>query len=156
MQTIRFTENLSRASQQALEFAGRFVTNTLPHSFRYFVYLNQSFDENPLKTSERIYPNDVTELGERIGPISAEEVVSLLCREEHVPEWIDVIPEQADNTHTYFRLDCCGRFSDQDESLYYRDTDRSPFGCKSPRLPPRWSESDGQFDLNWYLHPTSR
>jgi hypothetical protein len=156
MEIVRFTENLSRASQQAFEFAGRFVSNKLPHSFRYFVCLNQSFDENPLEVNEHIYPDDVAKHGERVGPILEEEVVSLLCREGRVPEWVDVIPEQTDGTHLYFRLDCCGRFTDHDELLYYRDTDRSPFGCKSPVFPPRWSDGDERFDLNWHLHRTRK
>lgn len=149
MQAEQFADNLFRASQQTVAFAGRFVFNNLPDSYRYFVHLNQSFDEE-LRPDEVTYPDDLDKHGARIGPLDASDVITLLWRNDCVPEWIDVIPESADSHHTFIKLECCGRFTCRDELLYYADANMKPFGCKSPTLPPHWSEGDDRFDLQWH------
>ena len=151
MQKDTFHEHLVRATGHSVEFARRYVRNRLPESFRYFVDLNQSYDGNPLEAGERVFPDDVARHGACVGPLSADHVVELLWRDGLVPEWVDVSVERADDTHTFIRLLCCGRFTDRAERLYYSDTDVCPFGCKSPVLPPGWSESDEPFDLHWRL-----
>ena len=125
------------------DFATRFVSNHLPDSNRYLVRLNQSCDDN-LRPSEHVFPRDA----DPVASLTAAEVVDLLCREDRVPEWIDISVERADSEHTYFQLLCCGRFIDDETLLYYRDTGHAPFGCKSPSFPPRWSEEQGRFDLH--------
>ena len=134
------------------EFAARFVSNALPDSFRYLVRLNQSFDGNELKPGERIFPDDITLHGECVGPLSLDGAVSLLFRDGLVPEWIDISVESVDGKHTDFELLCCGRFTADESLLYYRDSGVAPFGCKSPPIPPRWSEQDGRFDVHWRRH----
>jgi hypothetical protein len=110
---------------------------------RYLVRLNQSCDDN-LKPGEHVFPYDT----DPAAPLTTDEVVDLLCRESRVPEWIDISVERADSEHTYLLLLCCGRFTDDDALLYYRDTEFAPFGCKSPSFPPRWSEEKGRIDLH--------
>ena len=41
-----------------------------------------------------------------------------------------------DYDFTYIYLRCCGRFTANDERLYYKQFDRGPFGIKSPAIPP--------------------
>ena len=125
------------------DFATRYISNYLPDSNRYLVRLNQSCDDN-LKPDEHVFPDDT----DPAAPLTTDETVDLLCRENRVPEWIDISVERADSEHTYLRLLCCGRFTDDDALLYYRDTEFAPFGCKSPSFPPRWSEEQGRFDLH--------
>ena len=152
MQKEKFHEHLIRATGHSVDFARRMVRNRLPDSFQYLVCLNQSYDENPLKLGEQVFPDDVTRHGSCIGPISAEQVVKLLWREGIVPEWIDAAVLRADANCTFIQLLCCGRFTDREEYLYYAKGDVCPFGCKSPNLPPDWKMGDEPFDLDWRLN----
>jgi len=136
-------KRLIRVTKLARSFAERFVVNEMPGKFLYMVLLNQSDDGHPLKISERVYPEDV----QPAYPMNADDVVDQLCRDEHVPEWIDISVEGVDESRTYMRLLCCGRFTDDDSLLYYPTSDFSPFGCKSPVFPPNWAKENGKFDL---------
>ncbi len=138
-----FQDRLIRVTKLARSFAERFVVNEMPETFLYLVRLNQSYDGHPLKISERVYPEDI----QPAYPMNADDVVHLLCRDEHVPEWIDISVEDVDEARTYMQLLCCGRFTDDDSLLYYPTSDFSPFACKSPEFPPRWAKEDGKFDL---------
>jgi hypothetical protein len=143
MNRDKFHDRLIRVTQLARSFADQFVVNEMPETFLYLVQLNQSYDGHPLKVSERIYPDEV----QPAYPMNADDVVDLLCRDDHVPEWIDISVEAVDEARTYMRLRCCGRFTDDDSLLYYPSSDFSPFACKSPEFPPRWAIENGKFDL---------
>ena len=147
MHHATFSERLSHVSALACEFATCYVEDHLPpNSFLYFVLLNQSCDD-ALRLGEHIFPDDVRQHGERVGPLEADAVANLLCRQGRVPEWIDISVHWADAAHTYFELLCCGRFTSDEGLLYYRSTEHAPFGCKSPSYPPGWSEAQGRFRL---------
>lgn len=147
-----FSDLLKRISEADLKFASTFVSNPLPESFRYFVHLNQSFDNNPLTPDERVFPDDSVKFGERIGPVPASHVADLLWRDGLLPEWVDISVERADAEHTYFQLLCCGRFTADESRLYYADRGQGPFGIKSPQLPMGWSADQGRFNLLWRTH----
>ncbi|HBJ86960.1 MAG TPA: hypothetical protein DDZ88_24500 [Verrucomicrobiales bacterium] len=129
------------------------VTNDLPTDYRYVVYLNQSFDESPLEADETIYPDDPFGVGDLSSPLSSVEIVQLLCRDDAVPEWIDISAYRVTDCFTVFSLHCCGRFTSNIKRLYYGDSDLCPFGIKSPVFPPRWKEEQGRFDLNTTSSP---
>jgi hypothetical protein len=99
--------------------------------------LNCSYDQNPLIDGEIVFPDDVQKHGKRVGPLTADAVVSLLWRNHMVPEWIDISVWEADQHVTYFELMCCGRFTAESQRLYYRWTDVPPFGVKGPVYPTR-------------------
>ena len=124
------------------------VTNDLPTVYRYVAYLNQSFDGGLLEADETVYPDDPFRVGDLDSPLSSVEIVQSLCRGDAVPEWIDISAYRVTDRFTVFSLHCCGRFTPNVERLYYADSDLSPFGIKSPVLPPRWTEAQGRFDLN--------
>ena len=147
-----FHEHLRRASASAFECARRIVRNALPDSFRYTVRLNASYDGNPLEPGEQAFPDDLSRYGSAVGPLPDHEAVELLWREGLIPERIDISVEHADSEHTHFELLCCGRFAAAPEHLSYSQTDCSPFGPKSPVLPPRWEEEHGPFDLHWRIN----
>jgi hypothetical protein len=128
-------DHLVNASEFCREFTARFVVDTLPARSRFVVFLNCSYDGNALKNGEFVFPDDVLKYGQRIGPLEASEVVSLLWRDQMVPEWIDISVCDADEQFTYFGLKCCGRFTSQDQLLYYTWTDVAPFGVKGPSYP---------------------
>ncbi len=53
---------------------------------------------------------------------------------------------------------CCGRFTANEQLLYYEDGEgeRMPFHVKSPPLPPSYDPESGErFSLNWLrsTHP---
>lgn len=143
MNKATFSNRLREVTILNRDFATRCITNDLPESNRYLVRLNQSCDDN-LKPSDHVFHHDI----DPTAPLATDEVVDLLCRDNRVPEWIDISVERTDFQHTYLLLLCCGRFTDDDTLLYYRDTEFAPFGCKSPSFPPRWSEEQGRFDLH--------
>jgi hypothetical protein len=86
---------------------------------------------------EVVFPDDVQKHGKRVGPLTAEAVVSLLWRDQMVPEWIDISVWEADQHTTYFELMCCGRFTAESQRLYYIWNDVPPFGIKGPVYPAR-------------------
>jgi len=148
MTRARFEQALRGASDASRKFALSLVTNDLPTDCRYVAYLNQSCDEKPLEANETVYPEDPLRVGAVDSPLSTVEIVQLLCRDDAVPEWIDISAYRVTDRFTVFSLHCCGRFTPNSERLYYADSDLSPFGIKSPVLPPRWTDAQGRFDLN--------
>jgi hypothetical protein len=58
MNKATFTRFLDEVTVAARDFATQHVTNDLPDSSRYYVYLNQSFDGNSHKPGEQIYSDD--------------------------------------------------------------------------------------------------
>ncbi|MDZ4403745.1 hypothetical protein [Prosthecobacter sp.] len=148
MTRAKFEQALRGASEASRQFALTVVTNDLPTDYRYVVYLNQSFDESPLEADVTVYPDDPLGVGDLGSPLSTVEVVQLLCRDDAVPEWVDISAYRVTDRFTVFSLHCCGRFTSNIERLYYGDSDLCPFGIKSPVFPPRWKEAQGRFDLN--------
>jgi hypothetical protein len=134
-----FLNRLLGASKYCRDFTIDLVSDSLPAGCNFWVLLNCSYDGNALKDGEVVFPNDVQAHGERVGPLRADEVVSLLWRDGMIPEWIDISVYDADEQTTYFKLGCCGRFTRQVRLLYYPSSDVSPFGIKSPSLPKRLS-----------------
>jgi hypothetical protein len=132
-----FLDHLLRASEHCREFTTRFVVDSLPSTYAFWVILNCSYDRNPLRDDEVVFPDDVRKHGKRVGPLTADAVVSLLWRERMVPEWIDISAWEADEHTTYFELMCCGRFTAETQRLYYNWNDVPPFGIKSPAYPTR-------------------
>jgi hypothetical protein len=138
-----FVERLARASEFCVEFTGNFVLDVLPDDFKYFVFLNQSYDAGRLRDGLVTFPDNRTKYPNPNGPIDADRVASVIWREGMVPQWIDISVWGTDQEITYFRLLCAGRFTAREELLYYtwnswRELPVAPFGVKGPcpsRLP---------------------
>jgi hypothetical protein len=145
-----FLNNLQIASSRCVEWTRTLVVNKLPDRFLYLVFPNQSYDGNPLAKGEIVFPGEALRPG-MPPPRDATEVVDYLWRDGKVPEWIDVYVRRAAADFTFFKLECCGRFTANDDLLYYRDTDFPPFGVKGTGVPSGWKsvEQDGRFDLDW-------
>jgi len=125
---------LIASSTLAIRFAQTMITQTLPYDYRYHVLLNQSCDDDASE-DEILYPTDN---GREFAQLTEEEVVSLLCRENRCPEWIDINVEAVSNTFTLLSLLCCGRYTADLKKMYYTKNGLGPFGVKSPDLPARW------------------
>jgi hypothetical protein len=79
------------------------------------------------------------------------EVASWMWRDGFVPVWVDISVFNELPGEVVVRLLCAGRSSASSARLYYElDGERSPFGIKSPDLPPSWKEGD-KFDVGWHL-----
>ena len=130
-----FLDHLLRATERSREFATRYVLDSLPRAYAFWVLLNRSGNLNPLVNGVVVFPGDLQKHGERVGPLIADDVVSLLWRDRMVPEWTDISVWEADERVTYFELLCCGRFTADSQRLYYHWTDVAPFGVKSPVYP---------------------
>jgi hypothetical protein len=119
---------------------------------QFLVYPNQSYDDNARVGDEVTFPDEGLPEGKCHGPWAVEQVVDFLWRSSKVPEWIDVAVQAERDGCTVVELRCCGRFTAQEELLYYSGPGGiPPFSVKSPNLPPGWEsvEASGKFDLYW-------
>jgi hypothetical protein len=66
--------------------------------------------------------------------------VDLFCRDQRVPQWIDIAVAYRGAEHSHLSIICCGRYHCDDARLYYYDQGTQPFGIKSPTLPPGYKE----------------
>src|SRR4051794_29397162 len=133
MDRATFETRLQTATAIAVEFARDMVHQSLPAEVVYRVHPNQSYDGHPRLGDEVIFPGDSLPEGSHLGPCSVAEVADFLWRDGRVPEWIDISVETVVENCTVVRLQCCGRFSAEDQRLYYRGAaDVAPFGIKSP------------------------
>ena len=127
---------LAHASNLSLDLAKRYVADNLPGNFKYSVRLNVSEDDISLKQFD-IYPadNDKT-----VDLITADKVISLLCRNGKVPVWIDISVKHTYEDLTVFELMCAGRYAADEKEFYYLKAGTGPFGIKSPALPIDYME----------------
>lgn len=143
-----FERRLVCASEEARAAAGRYVHNNLPVEFRYRVFLNQSYDGHR-KDDEVCYPEDD---GIERTLLQREEVVETLYRDNRCPVWIDVSAVAAGKAYTCLRLLCAGRYSDNDDRLYYKDRRSRPFAVKGPDMPIWWSRREDFLEkVKWRL-----
>lgn len=148
-----FSHNLRKASLSSHTKALVFVENELKPPFAFLVKLNQSFDGNPLAIGE-VIPSEMRSKGaNQIGPLTHDEVVTLLWRDGLVPEWVDIIPWEATASGLSFQLTCCGRFAESEPLLYHAKEGYPPFHAPGVWTPPDWKSLDhtGRFDMNWHL-----
>lgn len=130
------------ATFQAVIFGQRFVKNILSTNILYLVQLNQSCDDSK-SDDEIVFPED----NERIEILNdSMDVVDLLCRNEKVPQWINISVLGCDKQKTLMKLECCGRFHEDENRLYYFANGTHPFGIKGPYLRP-WLKPSQKFRL---------
>lgn len=136
-----FATLLDASTADAIAFARSMVLDQLPDSFAYRVFPNQSCDGH-LEPDEVVYPDDsLDDLHDYI-EMGRDDCIRYLYRDGRVPEWIDISVGAVDYDFTYIYLRCCGRFTANDERLYYKRFDRGPFGIKSPAIPPQFELGD--------------
>lgn len=147
----RFRELLEKVTQQVVEFTRTQVWNSIPDRVQYRVFANQSYDKRPDGRILTDFPEDsLPDSGFRMfsGP---ELAVSFLWRDGRVPQWINVQIEEATDAITTVDLVCCGRYTDNEEHMYYTPWGTGPFGVKGPSLPPGWRDGPQErFDLYWF------
>lgn len=138
-----FAALLDTSTADAIAFARSMLLDKLPECFTYRVFPNQSCDDH-LEPDEFVFPNDsLDDLHDYI-EMGRNDCIRYLYRNGRVPEWIDISVGAVDDRFTYIYLRCCGRFTANDERLYYNRCDRGPFGIKSPAIPPHIELGDRQ------------
>lgn len=155
-----FQSLLSKATQDVLGITREFVSNKIPETFVYRIHLNQSYDREPDGNILTSFPED-SESAQNGGIFSkADEVVDLLLRNGSVPAWINVQIDEVEDERTIIELICCGRFTAEEERMYYTRWEMGPFGVKGPAIPP-WFDTlqnrqkvleqikQQKFDLHW-------
>ena len=135
MQQSEFTRLLDISTADAIAFAKTILLDSLPVGYVYRVFPNQSYDDNR-GPDVIVYPEDSLESLDDYIEMTRDECVSFLYRDGRIPEWIDISVGGANNNLTFIDCLCCGRFTDNDEHLYYTRCQRGPFGIKSPTFPP--------------------
>ncbi|RYE23052.1 MAG: hypothetical protein EOP51_11670 [Sphingobacteriales bacterium] len=136
MQEEVFRLLLSKATAEAKAFASRYIKNQLRENNAYRIQLNISEDD-PALTQFELYPEDK---GTVIEWVDSDTVLSTLLRKGKVPVWIDIAVLEIDRNTTLLSLMCAGRYSGEESQFYYRDSERAPFGVKSPNLPIDYKE----------------
>ncbi len=136
MQEKEFTQLLLSSTNEAKNFALRYIQNDLPLDNLYNVHLNFSADSASL-AQFAIYPGDS---GKVIRLVDASIVTASLLRNGKVPVWIDIAVSEICKDKTILKLTCSGRYSDDWKEMYYNDNKSGPFGVKSPNLPIDYRE----------------
>jgi len=136
-----FATLLDTSTANAIAFARSMVLDELPDAFTYRVFPNQSCDEH-LEPDEVIYANDSLDDIHDYLLMGRDDCLGFLYRDGRIPEWIDISVGAVDYDFTYIFLRCCGRFTANDDRLYYKRFDRGPFGIKSPSIPPHVALGD--------------
>lgn len=149
-----FEQRLVQASERAISWAREHVWNILPEPYLYLLIPNQSYDGNPLKGDEEIFPNETLPPFKFQGPWDFEQTMAFLWRNGKVPEWVDISVRACGKNFSYLQLRCCGRFTATEELLYHRAEDCQPFHIQGPNIPPGWEglEQSGKFNLHWHGH----
>ena len=151
MERATFEYRLTTAARGAVRFAREFVRQPLPDEFALLVVPNCSYDGNPRRGDEEVFPDESLPDRQHHGPWSVAEAVAFLWRAGKVPEWIDLHTVAENGVRSLVELRCCGRFSADEELLYHQYGGFAPLHVVSPPLPPDWqgAEASGRFDLYW-------
>jgi hypothetical protein len=141
-----FKKNLQEAATLARDFTRTLVKTLLPDEIAYTILYGCSYDGNPLIEDERTFPEDYD--GELIITTSAEEVATMVWRDDFVPEWINVTVGREDGQRTHIKLECCGRYSASPKMMYHIHEGRPPFHVLGPPMLPGFDGKQGtKFDL---------
>ncbi len=136
MKEEEFKHLLLLATEEAKQFALKYIENELPANNVYNICLNLSHDD-PKLTQFDLYSNDE---GKILKMVNVDSVISTLLRNGKVPVWIDISVSEIKKSKTLLTLLCAGRYSDNINELYYYQQGLGPFGVKSPNLPIDYTE----------------
>ena len=135
-----FRQHLLDAAAAARDFSRQYIEEPLPDAMRFRVHLNSSYDAHA--TDEfKLFPED-SSLARALATkdLDADGVVDVLWRDGYVPQWADVRVAGEDGRETIIDIVACGRFTADEQRLYYSNTPVAPFGVKGPWLPLGWVE----------------
>lgn len=131
MQEEEFKHLLLSTTDYTKQFALEYIKNELPSENAYNICLSLSHDD-PALTQFDSYPQDS---GKIIELADVDTVIKTLLRNGKVPVWIDISVTTVQKRKTVLTLLCAGRYSDNNNELYYHQQGTGPFGVKSPNFP---------------------
>ena len=151
MTRLEFRELLLKATADVIALTREYVWNTIPDRVQYRVFQNQSYDRHPDGRILTDYPDDSVPVEGFHLFTDPDDVVNYLWRDKGVPQWINVNIAEVTPDLTSVDLVCCGRYTAEEESLYYTTWGMGPFGVKGPWYPPGWrsGQQNEKFDLHW-------
>ncbi len=141
MDKAEFTRLFHESSTACVTLARTFIMDHLPDATLYEVFPNSSYDGYPPHNDERVFPKDELPRDE-FHSMTPDQVIGFLWRDGMVPEWVDLSVISTNEQHTVIELLCCGRFTSNDDLLYYTHVNRGPFGVKGPALPPDYDTNN--------------
>jgi hypothetical protein len=138
-----FFKRFQAAVLAARDFARTTIEEPLADEVRCRLYLNSSYDGNPLHEDETVFPEDsLPERGFDLVSIPVEEAAAVLWRGGKVPEWINVAVVTRTRQTTVVQVDSCGRFTATEDLLYHAWEGRPPFHVLGPALPLNYVQGE--------------
>lgn len=130
----------------AVEIAAKFVNNKLPPQCRYIVAFND-FDYNELSSNSEIPKEIVYDIQTKtISSLESTNVINLLCKDDLMPQWVNVSVCSVDDNFTYISITYSNRFVNN-KYFYHKKEGSAPFHCLGPAVPANW-EKGSKFNLN--------
>ena len=127
-----FSLLLVKATRQCLDGTREYVTDVIPNDAIYRVIPNQSYDGNPLEGDEKVFPQDTLLESVKYLSMNSDQVTAYLWRDEKVPEWINLEVAGVSGSDAVVQMTCCGRYTADEDKLYYQNRGLGPFGVKIP------------------------
>ena len=135
MNKKKFRTHLQNSSLSAVEFAKKYITNTMPTEFRYDVLLQGAEKKEELDGQHALVSHSIDEKD-----LSIEEAIELLYRDSKIPIWINICVIRVNKKYTSLQLLCSNYITSDETELYYIENGNPPFGVKSPLLAPDFEE----------------
>lgn len=132
----KFELLLLGSSYLSFKFAEKYLKDKLVPEFRYDIHLNYNEELKQIEGFD-VYPEDK---GKVMTDVDSRTVSDILFRKGKVPVWIDISVQYSNRKTTTFLLLCSGRYTNNEEDIYYTKAGTGPFGIKSPYLPPNYKE----------------
>jgi hypothetical protein len=131
-----FRHHFATAAARARDYARTSVAEPLPEAVRFRLRLNSSYDGNPLRDDQIVYPADGSfERARALHDVNFDEALAELWREGRVPEWVDLVVVGETGEATLIEALVCGRFTADDQGLYHQGTGHPPFSALGPAPP---------------------
>jgi hypothetical protein len=131
-----FFRRFHQAVAAACDFARTLIEEPLADDVLCRLYLNSSYDGNPLHEDETVFPEDNSpERCREVASLPVAEAAAELWRCGKVPEWVDVAVVARTDRYTVVCVRSCGRFTANDDLLYHVQEGWAPFHVVGPSLP---------------------
>lgn len=143
MEKEKFRNHLNEATVAVLKLTTKFCYNTLSEDTEYIIVPNSRDKSEHLDQLE----NDVLDRWneKKAKKLTSEEVVNLLCHENRVPLWIDILVLESAKNLTIVELLCSRRLRKEAELMYHDKIPPFNIGVALPS----WYKQNCKFDINW-------
>jgi hypothetical protein len=157
VERAEFARRLHEASARAIACARDLIVNQVPDECRFDIVItpHASDDYGPIVDPLLLDLWNRSHHG-LIHELTADQVVTELCLQERVPEWIDIALDSIEFPRddrwrvVSFIQVRCSRTLVGDEGLWYANEGVPPFHVLGPAMPHEWTvrhtDAEGRFD----------